>query len=77
MADLPERDAALLLDMLMAARDALSFVQGLDEARFLANRLHQNAVIRSLEIIGDPLKTQRRWVNSSWSRSTAPTASGL
>jgi uncharacterized protein with HEPN domain len=53
MAELPERDAALLLDMLLAARDALSFVEGLDEAAFLNSRLHQNAAIRSLEVIGE------------------------
>ncbi len=53
MADLPERDAALLLDMLLAARDAAGFVAGLEETAFLASRLHQNAVIRSLEIIGE------------------------
>jgi hypothetical protein len=29
MADLPERDAALLLDMLLAAKDARSFIKGL------------------------------------------------
>jgi uncharacterized protein with HEPN domain len=53
MAELPERDSALLLDMLLAARDARAFVKGLDEAAFLASRLHQNAAIRSLEIIGE------------------------
>jgi uncharacterized protein with HEPN domain len=53
MADLPERDAALLLDMLLAARDAKAFIEGLDEGAFLASRLHQNAVIRSLEIVGE------------------------
>ncbi|MBV9234951.1 MAG: DUF86 domain-containing protein [Xanthobacteraceae bacterium] len=53
MADLPERDAALLLDMLIAARDAQSFVAGLDESSFFGSRLHQNATIRSLEIIGE------------------------
>lgn len=53
MADLPERDAALLLDMLLAARDALSFVENLDETEFLKSRLHQNAVIRALEVIGE------------------------
>jgi len=53
MADLPERDAALLLDMLLAACDARSFVEKLDETGFLASRLHQNAVIRSLEVIGE------------------------
>jgi uncharacterized protein with HEPN domain len=53
MAELPERDAALLLDMLLAARDAQAFVKGLDEAAFLASRLHQNAAIRSLEVLGE------------------------
>jgi uncharacterized protein with HEPN domain len=53
MAELPQRDAALLLDMLLAARDAREFVEGLDEAAFLASRLHQNATIRSLEVLGE------------------------
>ena len=35
MAELPERDAALLLDMLFAAPDAQAFVEGLDETGFL------------------------------------------
>lgn len=48
-----ERDAALVWDMVMAARDALAFVAGIDEAAFAASRLHQNAVIRSLEVIGE------------------------
>lgn len=53
MAELPERDAALLLDMLLAARDAQAFVEGLGESSFLASRLHQNAAIRSLEVLGE------------------------
>jgi uncharacterized protein with HEPN domain len=53
MAELPERDAALLLDMLFAARDAQAFVEGLDETGFLASPLHQNPTIRSLEVIGE------------------------
>jgi uncharacterized protein with HEPN domain len=53
MGELRERDAALLLDMLLASRDAQSFVEGLDEAAFLASRLHQNAAIRSLEVLGE------------------------
>lgn len=39
--------------MWLAARDARSFLDGLDRAAFLASRLHQNAVIRSLEVIGE------------------------
>jgi len=53
MAKPPERDAALLLDMLLAARDAQSFVEGLNQAAFLTSRLHQNAAIRALEVIGE------------------------
>ena len=53
MAELPERDAGLLLDMLLATRDAQGFIAGLDEAAFLQSRLHQNAVIRSLEVLGE------------------------
>ena len=47
------RDAALLLDMALAGEDALTFVAGLDERTFLASDLHQSAVIRKLEIIGE------------------------
>jgi uncharacterized protein with HEPN domain len=46
-------DASLLLDMKLAAEDAREFPWGLDEAAFRASRLHQNAVIRSLEVIGE------------------------
>ena len=53
MAEADLRDAALLLDMKLAAEDAIGFAAGLDEAAFLASRLHQNAVIRSLEVIGE------------------------
>ena len=48
-----EVDASLLLDMWLAARDARAFVAGLDQSAYLASRLHQNAVIRSLEVIGE------------------------
>ena len=47
------RDAALLLDIMLAAEDALSFVAGLDERAFLASGLHQSAVIRKFEVMGE------------------------
>ncbi len=47
------RDAALTLDITLAARDALNFVEGLSETEFIDSRLHQNAVIRSLEVMGE------------------------
>lgn len=53
MADLPDRDVALVLDMLSAARDAAEFVRGMDLDGFRASRLHQNAVIRSVEVVGE------------------------
>jgi uncharacterized protein with HEPN domain len=53
MVELSVRDQSLLLDLLLAARDARTFVAGMDQAAFLESRLHQNAVIRSLEVIGE------------------------
>jgi uncharacterized protein with HEPN domain len=47
------RDAALLLDIMLFAEDALSFIAGLDERAFLASDLHQSAVIRKLEVMGE------------------------
>jgi len=52
-ADESWRDAALLLDMQLAAEDAVAFVAALDEQAFLASNLHQSAVIRKLAIIGE------------------------
>jgi uncharacterized protein with HEPN domain len=48
-----ERDPALLLDMILYARDAMSFVSDIDREAFLASELHQSAVIRCLEVIGE------------------------
>jgi uncharacterized protein with HEPN domain len=47
------RDDAYLLDILIAARKALKFVEGIDQNEFEDNELVQNAVMRPLEIIGE------------------------
>mgnify|MGYP003417806794 CR=1 FL=1 len=47
------RDDAYLLDILIAARKALKFVEGIDRNEFEDNELVQNAVMRPLEIIGE------------------------
>ena len=47
------RDEPLLLDMFLAANEAIAFVAAIDEVQFAASKLHQNAVIRSLEVIGE------------------------
>ena len=47
------RDEALLLDMKLAAGDALGFVEGMDQMQFNASKLHQAAVVRCLGIIGE------------------------
>lgn len=54
------RDEALLLDMLLAARDVQEFVANLDRAQFDASKLHQNAVVRSNEIIGEAARSVSR-----------------
>ena len=47
------RDDAWLLDMLLAARDAVDFAAGLDFAQFKRNPLHQKAILKTIEIIGE------------------------
>lgn len=42
-----------LLDMLLAAREARGFVVGMSWEAFESSRLHQNAVLKSLEVIGE------------------------
>ena len=42
-------EAAYLLDMLLAAKDALEFSSGLTFQQFTRNRLHQNAIFKSIE----------------------------
>lgn len=46
-------DEGYLLDMLLAAREACEFVKGMSRADFEESRLHQNAVLKSLEVIGE------------------------
>ena len=47
------RDPAWLLDMLLAARKARRFTTGIDWDGFQRSELHQQAVLRLLEIIGE------------------------
>ena len=47
------RDDAYLLDILIAARQALKFVKGVKKSEFEDNDLLQSAVMRPLEIIGE------------------------
>lgn len=47
------RDAALLLDILLAAEAIQSFIAGLDARAFLTSDLHQSAVIRKFEVMGE------------------------
>ncbi len=48
-----QRDDAYLLDILIAARKACAFLEGLTWEAFTQSELHQNAVLRPLEIIGE------------------------
>jgi len=47
------RDDAFLLDMLIASRDAIAFVRDLSREQFQASRMHQLAVLKAIEIIGE------------------------
>ncbi len=47
------RDDAYLLDIVIAARKALKFTEGISRDEFLQNELVQNAVLHPLEIVGE------------------------
>ncbi len=47
------RDDAYLLDMLIAARDVLEFSRGLIWEQFQGSSLHQHAIAKALENIGE------------------------
>jgi len=47
------RDSALLLDMLLAAREVRTFASGLDWPAFAADRLMQAACQHQLQVIGE------------------------
>ena len=47
------RDDPLLLDMVFAARRGQGHVAGMTQTQFMASELHQDAAIRSLEVIGE------------------------
>ena len=50
---MPRDEATYLLDILHAAQDVEEFASGLTFHQFEKSRLHQNAVLKSIEIIGE------------------------
>jgi uncharacterized protein with HEPN domain len=47
------RDEAYLLDILLAARRSREFITGLTREAIKESKLHQDAIMRTLEIIGE------------------------
>ena len=46
-------DPSYLADMLLAARNAVEFSRGLTRQQFEQDALHQNAIVKAVEIIGE------------------------
>ena len=49
-------ETAYLYDILIASKSVITFIDGLSEEEFHASGLHQSAVVRQLEIIGEATK---------------------
>lgn len=65
------RDGAYLLDILLAARRACCFVEGLTREGFLQSDLHQHAVVRLLGPLGEAAgrvseETRSRYPEIPW-----------
>ena len=46
-------ETAYLFDMLVAARDAVAFADGLSYDEYLGDRRHQFAILKAVEIVGE------------------------
>jgi len=53
---MPQRDASHLTDIVQAANQIRTFLQGVDQEQFDGSSLIQSAVIRQIEIIGEATK---------------------
>lgn len=67
------RDTAWLFDIVRAARKAREYVAEMQRDAFLESTLHQDAVIRQLEVIGEATKrlsaeARDRYPSVSWRR---------
>ena len=50
---MPRDDSTYLLDMLLAAHDALSFAEGVSFDDFVRDRRTQLSILKSVEIVGE------------------------
>ncbi len=65
-------DEKYLLDMLLSARQARAYVEGMERERFLEDTRTQDAIIRRLEVIGEAAshvgaRTREAHPTISWS----------
>lgn len=59
-------DEALLLDMLIAAQKIQGFVNTLSQQQFERSELHQSAVIRELQVIGEAARMISEQMKSAY-----------
>lgn len=71
------RDDAYLLDMLVAARKAVTFTEELTYTQFMQSDLHQNAVLKVLEIVGEGASRVSEDARETYSEITWPQIVGL
>ncbi len=57
-------EETLLLDMLIAARKIQEFTAGIDWETFKNSRLHQSAVIREIQVIGEAARLVTETIKS-------------
>ena len=68
-------EASYLLDMMVAARDAVAFAQGLSYAEFARDRRSQLAILKAVEIVGEAaarlsLETREGYPEIPWREVT-------
>ena len=71
------RDDAVLVDLARAARLAREFVQGMDQAAFLADVKTQSAVLHQLLILGEAAKRLSQVFRDAHSQIPWPQITGM
>lgn len=66
-------DPSYLADMLLAARNAVEFSRGLTQQKLEQDALHQNAVMKAVEIIGEAasrlsIETKKEFPEIEWDK---------
>lgn len=70
-------DVSRLLDMLIASRTALEFIEDMTLESFHESKLHQSAVVQQLQILGEASRATSKETKSTYPQIPWQSISGM